>query len=254
MFYLQFLTDELVDAINRWSDLKRWQRREIGQTLRRMGLSYREISAVIPVHKGTLSGWCAEIDLSTAQEERLGAKRPRLESRRQHGVHRRMAARKARCQAGSTAAVEAAGLRGDAAWAAGTVAYWSEGAKTGGVRFSNSDPDLVRLFVDWARKYLGVIGDRFVVSLHLHSGQDELERKTYWSFVTGVPLTQFGATYVKPEGTGHRKNVSVRGHGDDQATAQRGRPSAHPRLDRCATSGSNVVTADAPSTCLRALR
>jgi len=46
---------ELVTAITRWDILKRWERPELGQNLRRLGFSYREIAAVVPVAKGTLS-------------------------------------------------------------------------------------------------------------------------------------------------------------------------------------------------------
>lgn len=49
------------------------------------------------------------------------------------------------------------------------------------------------------------------MSLHLHAGQSEAERKVFWSEATGIPLEQFFKTFVKPEGTGHRKNVLYQG-------------------------------------------
>lgn len=55
------VTPEQLDAIARWAELKRWAKKELGQDLRRLGLSYGEISAVIPVSKGTLSGWCRDL-------------------------------------------------------------------------------------------------------------------------------------------------------------------------------------------------
>jgi hypothetical protein len=95
-------------------------------------------------------------------------------------------------------------------WLAGVVAYWSEGAKRDhSVRFSNSDPGLVGLFLAWARTYLEHTG--FRAALHLHSGQEEAERITFWSSVTGLARTDFGKTYIKAEGTGHRKNRLYQG-------------------------------------------
>lgn len=108
------LTPEIVDRIRRWDELKRWERREIGQTLRRMGLSYR-------------------------------------------------------------------------------------------------DPAMTRLFVNWVDRYLGIDASKLTVQLHLHDGQDEAERKAFWSRVTSVPIANFIKTFVKPEGTGHRKNVLYQG-------------------------------------------
>lgn len=195
-----------------WADLKRWERREIGQELRRLGLSYREIAAIIPVGKGTLSGWCRDLELTTEQRARLRALRPAETVRMEIGLRRRKHTLR-RIDAIKTAArAKAHTLRADPFWVAGVVAYWSEGAKSGsGVRFSNSDPALVRLFISWAHTYLGISRDRLSLALHLHDGQDEDERIRFWSEVAGVLPSQFGKTYFKREGTGHRKKVLYHG-------------------------------------------
>lgn len=192
----------MLERAARWAELKQWERRELGQQLRRLGLSYREIREIIPVPPATLSSWCRDIELTQEQCERLeqGRRRRFAQRRVATSEHHRSAAREA-------ARAEAAGLMSDPFWVAGVVAYWAEGAKRQNVmQFSNSDPALLALFVIWASKYLQVTQDRFTIRLHLHGGQDEQERKLFWSTVTGIPLSQFGKTYVKPEGTGHRKN------------------------------------------------
>lgn len=209
MFALQFLPKDLVGRINAWADLKRWERKEIGQTLRRMGLSYREIAAVIPVHKGTLSGWCRDIDLGDEHARRLSEKRA---ERREIGrrLHQRAVDRAQAIR--ETAHTEADRYLCDPFWVAGVTAYWAEGAKRSKhVRFSNSDPALVVLFIAWTERYLRIDRERLTVQLHLHSGQDDQERKRYWSEVTGIPIRNFRKTYVKSEGTGHRKNVLYNG-------------------------------------------
>jgi hypothetical protein len=65
--------------------------------------------------------------------------------------------------------------------------------------------ELFRAFQRWGFDERG--WNRFVARLYLHSGQDEAERIGYWSNKLGIPPTRFGKTYVKPEGSGHRKNV-----------------------------------------------
>ena len=89
--------------------------------------------------------------------------------------------------------------------------YWAEGNKTSKVGFSNSDPNMIRLIMQWFRKFCHVKESKFRVYLHLHSGQDESMIRAFWSELTGLAATQFGKSYVKKEGTGHRKNILYRG-------------------------------------------
>lgn len=204
--------DRLADRVGSWASLKRWERRELGQELRRLGLSYREIAAIIPVAKGTLSGWCRDIELDAerASQLRLRASRPDAARRRGQLLRQRADERRARVRAAGVE--EAESLRTDARWVAGTVAYWAEGAKRSNeLVFSNSDPCFVRLFVLWCTKYLGTTDDRFTVRLHLHAGQDEGERTAFWVAETGMRISQFRKPYIKPEGSGHRKNVLYNG-------------------------------------------
>lgn len=204
---------ELLNDAAKWPELKRWERRELGQDLRRQGLSYKEIRAVIPVSKGTLSGWCFDIWLSEDQLRRIQASRGNNAAARekvgailrQRNQERVQAVREAGRQ-------EAQQLSRDPFWAAGVSAYWSEGHKRdNSLGFTNSDPGLIRLFLEWAKRFLRLTADRFTIRLHLHAGQDELECKKHWSDITGIPLNRFGKTFVKREGTGHRKNILYNG-------------------------------------------
>src|SRR5687767_8290407 len=119
--FLQILPSELLSQIERWDELKRWERREIGQDLRRMGLSFREISAVIPVAQGTLSGWCADVVLTPDQQRRLDEIRPRLTKRSEIGAARRMKTRAHRAAVRNRARLDARDMLGDPDWIAGVV-------------------------------------------------------------------------------------------------------------------------------------
>ena len=63
----------------------------------------------------------------------------------------------------------------------------------------------------WFRKICQIPNERFRAHLHLHTGLDEEKAKNYWSKITKIPLKQFGKTYFKKEGTGHRKNILYNG-------------------------------------------
>ena len=86
------------------------------------------------------------------------------------------------------------------------VLYWGEGAKTGSnLILANSDPAVLRLFAAWVRRYLDPEAE-FVLSMHLHEGNDERAAQRYWRSATGLPDAPFTKTFIKPRGTGHRKN------------------------------------------------
>lgn len=205
--FAQLLSDDMLDRIRRWAELKRWERREIGQELRRIGLTYSEIALVIPVGKGTLSGWCRDLKLTPDQELRLRTGPGRVAAGRRRGIARRQSALERAQAIRKAARDEARTLRLDPFWVAGTVAYWSEGSKRSkDVKFSNSDPEMIRLFLPWSCRYLDITPERFTIMLHLHAGQDEAETYAFWSKRTQLPPEQFGKSFIKPEGTGHRKN------------------------------------------------
>ncbi len=59
--------ERLLEAAKQWSELHRWERSELGKALRRFGSSYRALQIPVPVPKGTLSRWCQEVTLTSAQ-------------------------------------------------------------------------------------------------------------------------------------------------------------------------------------------
>lgn len=201
-----FPSEDLAARAARWEQLKRWERHELGIALRAHGLSYAEIAAIIPVGKGTLSAWCRDVELTDQMRARLAAASQTELARRVRGRHIHEAAVERHDAIRAAARAEVPALMDNPGWVAGLVAYWSEGAKTSrDVRFSNSDPALCRLFVRWVQRWLGAEPDDLVPRLSLHSGQDQAERVAWWSVELGIPVERFGATSIKPEGTGHRK-------------------------------------------------
>ena len=195
--------------------LKWWQKKEAIQGLRRKGLSYHEIRERLPftVSKGTVSRWCKDITLTHEQLDRLdrlcqeGSYRGRLigPKRTQQRRAEEVAAIKAKARA------EVPRFTQKELWLAGLMFYWAEGDKKGDVVFCNSDPHAVRFMMRWFRGICRVPNDKFKFYLNIHSGQGDEAIKRFWSEVTGCPVVQFGKSYVKKEGTGHRKNVLYNG-------------------------------------------
>jgi hypothetical protein len=103
-------------------------------------------------------------------------------------------------------------------WAAGVGLYWAEGAKTERrLSMTNADPELLRLFMRWTSTFHHL--SEFSCSINLHADNDDASARTFWSTELAIPLANFTKTYVKPDGTGHRKNHLV--HGVARVTVRR---------------------------------
>jgi hypothetical protein len=198
------------NAASRWRDLSPWERAELGRSLRNLGWSYGEIMEVIPVAKSTLSNWCRDIPITPEQAQAILA---RTGSRK--GIPRDTQRKRnlAIAEIRSRARLEVTLLIENSFWIAGTVMYWAEGAKTGrALQMSNSDPRALRLFIDWVRRFHCQDAE-FVLQLHLHEGNDETHAKDAW--ITALPLdpaeASFHRTFIKPKGTGYRKNHLAHG-------------------------------------------
>ena len=61
----------LVDEASQWEDLHRWERKQLGIALRRLGLTYSEIQSIIPVPSSTQSNWTRDVTLSRDQIEAI---------------------------------------------------------------------------------------------------------------------------------------------------------------------------------------
>ncbi len=192
----------------RWNHLSRWERAELSRDLRRLGWFYGEIIALIPVGKGTLSGWCREIRLTQDQIKAIKARVPS-----QKGVpkdtnwKRREEVQIIR----DLARDEARERMTEPFWVAGTVLYWGEGDKSSRrLSLVNSDPRALALFTAWTRAYHDQRAS-FVLALHLHHGNDDAAAQAWWRQQLQAPDATFHKTFIKPPGTGHRKNHLVHG-------------------------------------------
>lgn len=195
--------------------MKNWEKKELIQNLRHQGLSYKEISQTIPftISKSTISGWCKDIELTEPQKDRLqmlfreGSYRGRLLGSKTTQTRRANEVREIK----EKARLEIYSFTENEFKIAGLMLYWAEGNKKHHVGITNSDPELIRFMMKWFKDVCGVHDGRFKIYLNLHSGQDEIQTKKFWSHIIGLPVSQFGKSYIKKEGTGHRKNILYNG-------------------------------------------
>jgi hypothetical protein len=197
-------------------ELSQWERAELGRTLRRAGWTYTEIAGAVPAAKSTIAGWCSAIVLSDAQIEAIKTRTGSVRGVPRDTQWRR---RQERAAIAEEARREARERSNDSYWSAGVVLYWGEGFKTENcLGLANSDDDLVRFFIDWSRRYHDPLM-AFRAKLNLHAGNDEQAALAYWCEALALPPSDFNRTFIKPDGTGHRRNHLQ--HGVIQVRARR---------------------------------
>lgn len=87
----------------------------------------------------------------------------------------------------------------------GAMLYWGEGYKgndenpANHIDFTNSDVDMVQLFLVFLRNNFALEESKFRVLLYCYSDQDVSTLKRFWSVCTGIPQAQFIKPYVRKD-------------------------------------------------------
>ncbi len=82
-------------------------------------------------------------------------------------------------------------------WLFGIGLYLGEGSKTiECVRFTNSDPKVIKASVVWLKEICGLTERNFKLHIHTYPDNDFEKNIEYWSRVTGIPKTQVGKIQI----------------------------------------------------------
>lgn len=79
----------------------------------------------------------------------------------------------------------------------GTALYWAEGVKVGSEKpsprfiFSNSDPEMIKVFMRFVREVLCISDVDITGGIHLYPGIDILDARSFWAKMTGLPANRF---------------------------------------------------------------
>lgn len=182
-------------------------RRNEAYKLRIQGYSYNEINTKLGIPKSTLSGWLKDVILSDAARTRL---RGRLLQGSENGFLKRNklqtaeAERRAR-ENQRVGADEIGNLSERELLLVGTALYWAEGYKrllvrngrelvSHPVRFVNSDPDMIRIFLAFLRSALNVSPGAIHLAMRLYPHINEEAARHYWMSVTELPKENFRKT------------------------------------------------------------
>jgi len=181
--------------------------------LRKLGKSYSEIRKQVKVSKGTLSLWLRDIKLTPKQEKRLYIELRQKNAYKMAKINQRKRIERTK-KILKEAKEEVSSCFKNPLFLAGLMLYWAEGDKSEreeNVKFSNSDPAMIKLMMSWFRKICKVPEERLRINIHIHNLLCRKDVEQYWSKLTNIPLRQFYKTQIKPTSLKHRKNPLYNG-------------------------------------------
>ena len=147
--------------------------REMARRLRREGgASIKEIARLTGAAQSSISRWVRDIELTEEQREalRIAAYHGHVKGRTMNARLRREARELAQSEGRMFAD------NGDVLFVAGCMLYWAEGGKTRNqIKFTNSDPAMVSLFVRFLRKYWSLDDRDIRITCNLFA--DHIERQ-----------------------------------------------------------------------------
>jgi hypothetical protein len=188
--------------------------------LRKNGESYSEILVDIPVAKSTLSLWLRSVDLSKKQKQTLTFKKIQAAWRGGETKKRDRIERSGKII--EQAKNEIREISDRDFWLAGIMLYWAEGSKqketnvSVAIKFSNSDPMMLRFFIMWLKKFLDVSDKEIILEMFIHENFKSKKDffVNYWSKTLSYPVSKFDRVYYKKHKVKtNRKNVGENYHG-----------------------------------------
>lgn len=174
-------------------------------SMRKQGKSYGEISKATGASKSTLSYWLKTIPLSETQRKKLYTAKLKNMLKGSNSVRER---RKREVDAILESARREIHLplSEDEIRLFGAAIYWAEGSKGGLMEVTNSDPALILYMVHWIENMFNIPPAELKAKLNIYPQQNDSDIKKFWSSLCGIPLSQFGKSFVKPLSKDYKKN------------------------------------------------
>jgi hypothetical protein len=175
------------------------ERRE-ARRMRAAGATYTEIAAELDVSKASLSFWLRDMPVPERVARLRAEHLERIRGSGTKSTKRNAGSRMRARQSVAASAVQ--GLTPRELFVAGLAVYWSEGAKDkpwmrhGRVKITNSDPDLLRLFLVWL-DLVGIREEERIYALSIHESADVATQERWWQDRLMIPAASFRAAVLK---------------------------------------------------------
>lgn len=180
--------------------------KERARMLRNAGLSYKEIAQQLKIVKSTARLWTQDVPLNAEQKNRLYTKGVEAMSNGPNSSKERRGREIEKILIAAKKEISLP-INKDTYKLLGAMLYWAEGDKKKNFAITNSDPLLIRFMVGWMKEIFSITTKQLKAHLNIYQQQNDLEMKSFWSDLTGIPLENFGKSFVKPAGKGFKKNT-----------------------------------------------
>lgn len=153
---------------------------------------------MVGVAPSSVSLWVRDIELTPQQHESLRQRNPAYNNQlrgasrnAERGRERRLAA-----QAIGRSAIR----NGEPLYIAGVMLYWAEGDKSSrnAARITNSDPEVLRLFMRFLRECLSARDDQMAVTCNLFADHFDRQRdiEQFWLDTLALPRSRLCKSFV----------------------------------------------------------
>lgn len=179
--------------------------KDIAFELRRKGMTFNEISNEMRISKSTLSLWFKGQNWSKEITGEHCLKNGQLQ------VQRMNSAKRVSAEARDKEAVEDARSKfkshmHETFFISGLSLYWGEGDKRTPyqVRITNTDPGIIRIFLQFLTRYSGIPRERVWISLIIYNDLNRRDCEEFWQKETGLSAEHF------------QKTVTIQGRGTER--------------------------------------
>ncbi len=176
-----------------WYDGNMRTEKQRAVELREKGMSYGLIGEQLGVSKSTLSNWLKDLPYTPNEQVLSRIKR----GQGSYGLHRRQMRIDEIYRLNARGVSEVGKVSKRDLWMVGLGLWIGEGSKTmEQIRLVNSDPRVVRLFINWLREICELEDENITIAMHLYPDSDEHSSMRYWMNITELPKKQFRKTQI----------------------------------------------------------
>ena len=181
--------------------------------LRKQGKSYSQIKKNLGISKSTLSYWLRDYPLSKQRIKELRDNNEQRIEKFRETMRKKKERRLFRVYEEQKKIIFPFTQRDF--FIAGLFLYWGEGGKTrfSNISISNTDPSVLKFFINWLIKIFRISKKKLKISLHLYKDMDIEKEMKFWSQCLDIPISQFYKPYIKKTKKSNINHKGGFGHG-----------------------------------------
>lgn len=162
------------------------------------GKDYRVIAKTLGVSKSSVSNWCKDLKLPPESQKMIEEKVKAIKDKfAAYNRRKYQLVQAENREIKENAVKQISSLSKHDLFLVGTALYWAEGQNRGTmhrVKFVNSYPGMIALYLRFLREILQVPEEKIYPSIRVHPNINESSAISFWSKITSIPRSRFKIT------------------------------------------------------------